>query len=347
MEYLRLCLWGAAGIKSNPDNAKHLNQLNRYIRQNYATNDDNEMQKYVEFVKQILRAKRGLIELSCLFDLLNAELEILTQQCSDLLDSFGVALKDVSEPTRVLVAKILGILWAACAENVFKEQVCFEPTHKQTQPIIKYVFFFNLQIRNVLQSLINRSLEHRHGSLLAISHAYYRKIKRCHTNENNCPDFKKTVLILCGYLGDQQSLLVSAACKGLALIGTVASLPLPNGKDPSENAKSGLTSAQSVAADDSDQMQVDSDEEKVTKIHLMNTVLSLLKSAHSRPKIREEAAVCLGHLSIGDGEFFTHRNLLAYTGLLKLVSACSPAARIMAIGLYFYYVLLFIYLADT
>lgn len=129
MEYLRLCLWGAAGIKSNPDNTKHFNQLNRYIRKNYETNNDNEIQKYLEFVKQILRAKRGLIELSCLFDLLNAELEILTQQCSDLLDSFSVALKDVSEPTRVLVAKILGTLWAASDENVFNEQVCFTRSH--------------------------------------------------------------------------------------------------------------------------------------------------------------------------------------------------------------------------
>lgn len=126
---MRLCLWGAAGIKSNPDNTKHLSQLNRYIRKNYNTNDDNEIQQYLEFVKQILRAKRGLIELSCLFDLLNAELEILTQQCSDLLDSFSVALKDVSEPTRVLVAKILGTLWAASDENVFNEQVCLTKSH--------------------------------------------------------------------------------------------------------------------------------------------------------------------------------------------------------------------------
>lgn len=87
-------------------------KLNAYIRHNYAPIDDNEIQKYLRLVKQILFAKRGNVELTCLNDLLNAELESLTKQCFDLLESFSLALKDVSEGTRVLVAEIVGILWA-------------------------------------------------------------------------------------------------------------------------------------------------------------------------------------------------------------------------------------------
>lgn len=63
-------------------------------------------------VKQILIAKRGNVELICIYDLLNAELQSLNQQCSDLMESFALALKDVSEYTRVLVAQSIGILWS-------------------------------------------------------------------------------------------------------------------------------------------------------------------------------------------------------------------------------------------
>lgn len=70
------------------------------------------MHKYLLLVKQILFAKRGTVELICFYDLLNSELELLCQQCLDLLDSLASSLKDVSECTRKLVAKSIGILWS-------------------------------------------------------------------------------------------------------------------------------------------------------------------------------------------------------------------------------------------
>lgn len=120
---MRLCLWAAAGIRSNPDDGKHTEQLNTYIRQNYQSSPDNALQNYLEFIKRILRAKRGLIELSCVYDLLNAEKSSLTEQCFDLIATLGLALKDVSEATRIVVAKVVGILWSASDESVFNEQV--------------------------------------------------------------------------------------------------------------------------------------------------------------------------------------------------------------------------------
>lgn len=105
-------MWYSAGVKSSPNNSKVEPKLNGYIQSNYEANEDNFIQKYLILVKQILIAKRGNIELNCIYDLLNAELQPLTQQCYDLLESFSIALKDVSEYTRVLVAKTIGILWA-------------------------------------------------------------------------------------------------------------------------------------------------------------------------------------------------------------------------------------------
>lgn len=169
------------------------------------------------------------------------------------------------------------------------------------------------QIQNSLNSIGNYSLEHRHGTLLAISHAYYRKIKQSGIVEKNS-NFKVVVLLLCSFLTNQQSLLVSAACKGIALIGSVTSLPLADGDD---------TNAAPVqpSANDDESMQIDNvDDGQVTKLQVMNILLQLLKSAHSRPRVREEAAECLGHLAIGDGRFFTTRNLDSFLKLLKLVS---------------------------
>lgn len=163
-----------------------------------------------------------------------------------------------------------------------------------------------------MQSLNNRSLEYRHGSLLAISNGFNRRIKRFSDQNYNSKHLKDTVLVLCSYLGDQQSLLVSAACKGLSIIGSVTALPLPDGKESS------LT--QVATTDDPTKMQVDNEDEQVSKLYVMNAILKLLKSAHSRPKTREEAAVCLGLLAIGDGQFFTERNLNEYLKLLRLVS---------------------------
>lgn len=112
LDYLRLCLWWSAGVRSNPNNSKFAAKLNAYIRNNYEANEENYLHKYLLLIKQILVAKRGNIELICIYDLLNSEMETMTQQCSDLQESFSLALKDVSEYTRVLVAPSIGIVWA-------------------------------------------------------------------------------------------------------------------------------------------------------------------------------------------------------------------------------------------
>lgn len=102
-------------------------------------------------------------------------------------------------------------------------------------------------------------------------------------------------------LGEQQPLLVSAGIKGLSLIGSAAPLVL------------------SDSTVDSD-MDVDG-ADTPTKQQVSDTVFRLLKSAHTKAKTREEAAICLGYLAIGDGAFFVESNLKQFIGLVKLVSA--------------------------
>lgn len=105
-------------------------------------------------------------------------------------------------------------------------------------------------------------------------------------------------------LSDQQSLLVSAAIKGISLIGASAILPLPD----------------TVAEPNADAMDVDSGESTVSKSSLASTVFRLLKSAHTKAKLREDAANCLGYLAVGDGKYFAASNLKLFLEIVKLVS---------------------------
>lgn len=174
----------------------------------------------------------------------------------------------------------------------------------------------------MLNSLSQRQIEHRHGSLLALSHALHRKIgswRKSGTLDekivSNWPELKKVVILLIDQLTDQQPLLVSAAINGISLIGSVIKLPLA---DRSENSAGSSSSSTSYDADE--KMDVDGDRNEYSKAFVAQKILFLLKSAHSRPKIREEAAHCIGHLAIGDGSYFTQGNLNAFTKMIKLVS---------------------------
>lgn len=55
-----------------------------------------------------------------------------------------------------------------------------------------------------------------------------------------------------------------------------------------------------------------------TKLLIFNVIFSLLRSTSVRAKIREEAAKCLGYLAIGDGKYFTQRNLEKFLSMVKI-----------------------------
>lgn len=114
-------------------------------------------------------------------------------------------------------------------------------------------------------------------------------------------------LIAVDYLLDQHHLLNSAAIEGLSLLGSITELPL---NEIPETIT--LTSTEEKL----DLVDVD---DKKSKNFLFYSLFGLLRSAHSRPKIRENVATCLGHLAIGDGAFFTRRNLKGFRSLIKSV----------------------------
>lgn len=110
LDYLRLCLWFSSGAKTAPGDPKLIQKVSDYIRNEL--NNSIEIKNYLALAKRILYAKRGKIELECLFDLLNASPSTLVKDCLDLKESFMLGLKDVTDLTRILVAQSQGILLA-------------------------------------------------------------------------------------------------------------------------------------------------------------------------------------------------------------------------------------------
>ncbi|KAL7023749.1 hypothetical protein ACKWTF_012762 [Chironomus riparius] len=226
--------------------------------------------KYVKLIRSILIIRKSLTELDCLLDLYDSTPWIVCSngiKISDTLKILANSLKDVNEGIRTKSAKIYGI------------HLAYDSTND----------VFNTEITQLL-NLSQKSLEQQHGCLLALSNAcFYRIIYYIQNNKNEewtkfvkSREYTELINLLVKLLNDQKSLLQLASLKGLSLLGCFA-LPFEDVKE--ENAENYTHS----------------------KIYVLNTVGQLLKSSHSKQKVREEAAICLGYLSIGDSIFFSKR----------------------------------------
>lgn len=121
LEYMRLCLWFSSGAMTAPGDPKSVTLLRAYLE----VLPEDVITRYLDLVKKILYAKRGRIELSCLFDLLDVLPAKYAPNCIDLLEGFDAGLKDVSDGTRTLVAQVQGILLAyGTTDADFNERVC-------------------------------------------------------------------------------------------------------------------------------------------------------------------------------------------------------------------------------
>ncbi|XP_065083000.1 proteasome-associated protein ECM29 homolog [Ochlerotatus camptorhynchus] len=282
LDYLRICLLFNAGVNTHPNDDKEMIKLTGFLK-HFVAESSNEavIHKYNDLIRRLIIVRKGITELTCLYDLVNGVPEVLAKENKDLLNTLGLSLKEISEPTRVLIAKVYGILLAYNSDESELES----------------------QIKDLL-ALANKSLENRHGSILAAANAIHRKLLL--TPElQHWQVYKDLVSLLISLLNDQQSLLQSASIKSLSLIGSTSPLPLP---------------AEATA----NKMETDSD--CPTKTSLFKALMTLLQSGHTKAKIREDVAHCLGYLAVGDVEFFAKRLLEGFLGLLKMTK--DPALHI-------------------
>ncbi|XP_058129433.1 proteasome-associated protein ECM29 homolog isoform X1 [Anopheles ziemanni] len=291
LDYLRICMLFNAGVNKHPSvDDEDTFKLTAFLRKLVADGHRDTIVKYHDLVRRLVIARKGITELTCLYDLVNAIPDELVEENRDLLLTLEASLKEISEPTRILIAKVYGILLAYVSND---EE-------------------FDRQVKE-LQTLGTKSLETRHGSILAASNAVYRKLL-LKKNARELPGegwntLKDLIELLASLLNEQQSLLQSAGIRSLCLVGSCSVLPLPE-EDP--------------------KMETDGDEKvkpvKMTKALLMETLMTLLQSAHTKAKIREDAAHCLGYLAVGDREYYARKVLSRFLGLLKMTK--DPALHI-------------------
>lgn len=285
LDYLRLCIWFSAGCTTEPGTESEMHVLSEYITKLDQEGNIEHIEKFMKLIRNVITAKKGFVELSCLSDLLTASPDIITKNNLDLRSTLSNSLREVNESIRMLIAKIYGILLAYGSDEKA----------------------FNDEIKS-LANTSQKSLEYQHGSVLALAYGLYHRIIYFRKTKNDIgmaqlissTEMTDSVAYLVKLLTDQKSLLVLAAIKGLSLIGCSIELPL---EEVDEQPAS------------KDKMEVD--DAQNTKNFVFKAVFQLLKSSQTKQKVREDSAHCLGHLSIGDRKFFAKKVINAFLDLKR------------------------------
>jgi proteasome component ECM29 len=273
LDYMHLCLWFSAGCSSEPGSENEMHILSEYIENLDKNQNIEHIEKFTKLIRNILVVKKGMTELSCLSSLIVAAPLVITKNNLDLRTTLTSSLKEVNESVRMLIAKIYGILLAYGSDEKS----------------------FNDEIKNLLNNS-QKSLEHQHGSIMALSNAFFYRIMYSRQSKNDSAfaqllssaEFNNSVTYLIKLLTDPKSLLTLAAIKGISQLGCSIKLPLEE-IEVKEDAS------------------MDVDENQGSKNYVFKTLVQLLKSSQTKQKIREDSAHCLGHLCIGDAEFFGKR----------------------------------------
>lgn len=297
LDYIRMCLWFSAGCSSEPGKENEMHLLSEYIEKLDKTGNVEHVEKFMKLIRNVIVAKKGFVELSCLSDLVTAAPEIITKNNLDLRATLSHSLREVNESIRILISRIYGILLA------------YDSNEKS----------FNEEIKS-LASTSQKSLEYQHGSVLAMSNGFYHRIIKFRKSGDDLAlaqllgsnELSDGVVYLVKLLTDAKSLLTLAAIKGISLIGCCIPLPF-----------------EEVEEKEAGQDKMDVDIAQNTKNYVFKTIFQLLKSSQTKQKIREDSAHCLGHLSIGDYKFFAKKVI---NGFLDIKRATKDAAIHIAIA---------------
>eukprot|EP00095_Tigriopus_kingsejongensis_P007808 maker-scaffold204_size260821-snap-gene-1.36 protein:Tk07808 transcript:maker-scaffold204_size260821-snap-gene-1.36-mRNA-1 annotation:"proteasome-associated protein ecm29-like protein" len=156
---------------------------------------------------------------------------------------------------------------------------------------------FDNALADLVRGFKAKSLEYQHGTIVALGHCYGRRFLRSRAKgSQNTLDMSEqsaygthTQLILSQLGPNKHALLTMSACLSLTELGRCAPLALPNATNDGTDLKS--------------------------KLGVVKRLLSILKTVKTPMKIREQAALALGFLCVGDPQF-PHQKLILEEFLL-------------------------------
>ncbi|KAG7212048.1 hypothetical protein KM043_012404 [Ampulex compressa] len=134
---------------------------------------------------------------------------------------------------------------------------------------------FESQVSNIMDVVNKKSIEAQHGALLTLTYMIERKLllSRSETSNDllNWPTYIAVTNTICTFLYDSTTMLMDAAIKGIGILGKTYALPLPNDGEAKSNKKA-----------------------------IVEQLFSILNNARLNTKIKENAALSLGQLCVGE-----------------------------------------------
>merc|ERR1719341_3095950 len=268
-DYIRLCLWMSAGILPDKDffETPHLHAptVGRYLKQLTGTGKKKDIViKFTELVEKLLSASPGMQPALALLHLIGVMPQELASRYTSKLDWLRGLLSNTREELRETLATVFGLVASALNKSDFEKAV-----------------------RDLSKGFKERSLENQHGILLALGHAFGRRlllarIENPAQKHKDWKIFRESCDMIVGELGAVQNLMLSGSCLALAEIGRCSPLPYDDAGESTE---------------------LDN------KLGLMEKLLGIVKSGKVNMKVRERAAMALGNLCLGDA-LFPHRRTL-------------------------------------
>ena len=279
-DYLRLCLWNAAGVspskellstpeKDAPKVAKYLQDL--LMDPKDGARRKELMLRFAELAERLLSASAGMSQALALLQLVAALPKELAPRYTVKLDWLRNLLGNTKEELRETIAVTLGIVTSTLGKNEFEKVM-----------------------KDVAKGVREKGLEYQHGAVLALGQSYGRCLLLERMKKAGKSDWKdwatfkshcELIIQQLDTLNTSQNLLVGAACLALAELGRCGPLPLPDSGP---------------------------DTEPVNKLGLVTKLLGMVKSNKAAMKVRERAALAVGSLCLGDSAF-PHRRLLLET----------------------------------
>ncbi|XP_071452225.1 proteasome adapter and scaffold protein ECM29-like isoform X2 [Hetaerina americana] len=295
--YLRMCLLREVNIPATRTVSYHPQYTVPKIRDflsNLLSAEESEgntnsksmgaLDKYLHLIQQYLRAQPEFIVLCCLLDLVGSLPDYFAPKFLSNLKWLESFVFSPSEEIREVGSIIYGFVVAHGLDDGD----------------------YNQTITNLLRQLGKKNLDTQHGCILAICYCLERRIymKKSQETESDSSvsslisrsTYKKGVKAIIPFLEHTNSMLVTAACTAIGIIGRSASLPLPDGQ-LDESKQDGSTKG---------------NHQLTSKMDVVNKLGAVMVSPNYTNKegmrVKLEAVKAAGYLCVGEN--FPHRQLV-------------------------------------